>query len=109
MLLLRHGRFSFEELIANGIEIEATDELGRTAAQIAKLHANEEAHRVIVKYAAAKAAPAMPISSAEEDQLSASLTVLQQSPVILDPSSHETVKSSSNPLGVTMWGDFSKS
>lgn len=69
-----------EELIANGIEIEATDELGRTAAQIAQLHSNEEAHRVIVKYAAAKAAPAMPISSAEEDQLSASLTVLQQQP-----------------------------
>lgn len=43
-----------EELIANGIEIEAPDELGRTAAETAKLHNNTEAYHIITKYVNAK-------------------------------------------------------
>ncbi|KAI2802430.1 Ankyrin repeat domain-containing protein 7 [Blomia tropicalis] len=39
-----------EELIANGIEIDAIDELGRSAAQVAQLHLNDEAYRIIMKY-----------------------------------------------------------
>lgn len=80
-----------EELIANGIEIEATDELGRTAAQIAQLHGNEEAFRVITKYATAKAQPAMPMSSAAEDQLSASVHLM-----VDGPGSYENISAMQN-------------
>ncbi|OTF72891.1 hypothetical protein BLA29_014367, partial [Euroglyphus maynei] len=56
-----------EPLIGNGIDIEAVDEFGRNAAQIAQIHDNRDSYALITAYIKAKNRPCDDNSAFDED------------------------------------------